>query len=168
MRGRDLLAALAMTNSRCVVTSDDLASRVSSRRADPEGGRKEITSIHYRCGPWRPYRRSAAIAATIEVGFEAGFWRKAVVRKSNANSRQTRALYWRMIMDRIFIETQDGDCPSYVFHPLEGAPWPAVLVFMDGLGIRPAMLAIGSPKCESSSHARVGAKGLRSPVAVTR
>jgi carboxymethylenebutenolidase len=47
-----------------------------------------------------------------------------------------------MIMDRIVIKTQDGDCASYVFRPLVGAPWPAVLVFMDGLGIRPAMLAI--------------------------
>ena len=46
------------------------------------------------------------------------------------------------IMDRIDIETRDGTCPSYVFRPLVGAAWPAVLVFMDGLGIRPAMLAI--------------------------
>jgi carboxymethylenebutenolidase len=45
-------------------------------------------------------------------------------------------------MDRIDIETRDGVCPSYVFRPPVGAAWPAVLVFMDGLGIRPAMLAI--------------------------
>ena len=43
---------------------------------------------------------------------------------------------------RIEIATRDGLAPSYVFRP-EGpgkGPWPAVLVFMDGIGIRPAML----------------------------
>jgi carboxymethylenebutenolidase len=45
-------------------------------------------------------------------------------------------------MDRIDIETRDGDCPNYVFRPLVGAPWPAVLVFMDGLGVRPAVFAV--------------------------
>jgi carboxymethylenebutenolidase len=44
---------------------------------------------------------------------------------------------------RIEIATRDGRCPSFVFHPAEGAPWPPVLVLMDGLGIRPAMLEIG-------------------------
>lgn len=46
---------------------------------------------------------------------------------------------------RIEIVTRDGRCPSYVFRP-EGpgkGPWPAVLVFMDGIGIRPAMLEVG-------------------------
>jgi carboxymethylenebutenolidase len=46
-------------------------------------------------------------------------------------------------MQRIEIRTRDGVCPSYVFCPSGGAPWPAVLVFMDGLAIRPAMLEIG-------------------------
>lgn len=46
-------------------------------------------------------------------------------------------------MDRIDIRTRDGRCPSYVFRPGEGTAWPAVLIFMDGLGIRPAMLEIG-------------------------
>jgi len=46
-------------------------------------------------------------------------------------------------MDKVEIETQSGKCPSYVFRPASGGPWPAVLVFMDGIGIRPAMLAIG-------------------------
>src|SRR2546429_1057470 len=46
---------------------------------------------------------------------------------------------------RIDIATRDGLAPSYVFRP-EGqgnGPWPGVLVFMDGIGIRPAMLEIG-------------------------
>jgi carboxymethylenebutenolidase len=48
-----------------------------------------------------------------------------------------------MIMNKIHIETRDGNCPSYVYRPTGSGPWPAVLVFMDGLGIRPAMLEVG-------------------------
>jgi carboxymethylenebutenolidase len=46
-------------------------------------------------------------------------------------------------MNKVEIATRDGVCPSYVYRPMAGAPWPAVLVFMDGLGIRPAMLELG-------------------------
>lgn len=46
-------------------------------------------------------------------------------------------------MSKIEIETRDGLCPSYVCRPAGVGPWPAVLVFMDGLGIRPAMLQVG-------------------------
>ena len=46
-------------------------------------------------------------------------------------------------MTKIEIKTRDGLCPSYVYRPAGNGPWPAVLVFMDGLGIRPAMLEIG-------------------------
>src|SRR5690348_12712217 len=46
-------------------------------------------------------------------------------------------------MKRIEIETRDGICPSYVYRPQGRGPWPAVLVFMDGIGIRPAMLEVG-------------------------
>src|SRR5271163_1847657 len=49
-------------------------------------------------------------------------------------------------MNKIEIKTRDGICPSYVYRPGNGAsggPWPAVLVFMDGIGIRPAMLEVG-------------------------
>ena len=46
-------------------------------------------------------------------------------------------------MQKIDIMTSQGCCRSYVFRPERAAPWPAVLVFMDGLGIRPAMLEIG-------------------------
>lgn len=46
-------------------------------------------------------------------------------------------------MSRIEIQTPDGLCPSYLYRPTGAGPWPAVLVFMDGLGIRPAMLHIG-------------------------
>lgn len=46
-------------------------------------------------------------------------------------------------MSRIEIATRDGLCPSHVYRPAGTGPWPAVLVFMDGLGIRPAMLQVG-------------------------
>jgi carboxymethylenebutenolidase len=46
-------------------------------------------------------------------------------------------------MNEIEIKTKDGTCPCYVFRPSGSGPWPAVLVFMDGIGIRPAVLEIG-------------------------
>lgn len=46
-------------------------------------------------------------------------------------------------MSKIEIATRDGRCPSYVYRPAGTGPWPAVLVFMDGLAIRPAMLQLG-------------------------
>jgi carboxymethylenebutenolidase len=46
-------------------------------------------------------------------------------------------------MSKINIMTRDGTCPSYEYRPQGAGPWPGVLVFMDGLGIRPAMLELG-------------------------
>lgn len=46
-------------------------------------------------------------------------------------------------MTEIEIKTQDGACRSYVYRPAGSGPWPAVLVYMDGIGIRPAMLEVG-------------------------
>ena len=46
-------------------------------------------------------------------------------------------------MDKVEIRTAAGACPSYLFHPAGGGPWPAVLMYMDGVGIRPAMLEVG-------------------------
>ncbi|HTB69097.1 MAG TPA: dienelactone hydrolase family protein [Steroidobacteraceae bacterium] len=46
-------------------------------------------------------------------------------------------------MSKIDIKTRDGVCPSYVYQPAGEGPWPAVLVYMDGLAIRPAMLELG-------------------------
>lgn len=43
---------------------------------------------------------------------------------------------------RTEIETRDGKCPSYVYKPEGDGPWPAVLVLMDGIGIRPAMFEL--------------------------
>jgi carboxymethylenebutenolidase len=52
-------------------------------------------------------------------------------------------------MSKIEIQTRDGVCPSYVFHPAGDGSWPAVLVFMDGVGIRPAMLEVGERLAKS-------------------
>jgi carboxymethylenebutenolidase len=44
----------------------------------------------------------------------------------------------------VTIKTRDGICPASVFTPADiVGPWPAVLFFMDGLGIRPVMWEMG-------------------------
>jgi len=44
----------------------------------------------------------------------------------------------------VTIKTRDGICPASVFTPADAAgPSPAVIFFMDGLGIRPAMWEMG-------------------------
>jgi carboxymethylenebutenolidase len=44
----------------------------------------------------------------------------------------------------VTIKTRDGNCPASVFTPASKVgPWPAVIFFMDGLGIRPAMWEMG-------------------------
>jgi carboxymethylenebutenolidase len=52
-----------------------------------------------------------------------------------------------MSREKVEIRTQAGTAPAYVFRP-EGkdagaGKWPAVIFFMDGLGIRPALLDMG-------------------------
>lgn len=42
----------------------------------------------------------------------------------------------------IDIETDDGKCPTRVYRPEGAGPWPGVLMYMDGVGIRPAMFEI--------------------------
>jgi carboxymethylenebutenolidase len=46
-------------------------------------------------------------------------------------------------VSEIAIKTRDGTCRSYRWRPAGAGPWPAVLVFMDGIGIRPALLELG-------------------------
>lgn len=42
------------------------------------------------------------------------------------------------------IPTRDGSCPASLFTPTTGTgPWPGVIFFMDGIGIRPAMWEMG-------------------------
>jgi carboxymethylenebutenolidase len=42
----------------------------------------------------------------------------------------------------ISLPTPDGACRSFVFHPDGTGPWPAVLMYMDGIGVRPALLEV--------------------------
>ena len=37
------------------------------------------------------------------------------------------------------VQTRDSQCPVHVFTPAGGGSWPAVLFYMDGLGIRPTL-----------------------------
>ena len=41
------------------------------------------------------------------------------------------------------VRTEDGNCPVHAFHPDEKAQWPGVIMFMDGLGVRPALFEMG-------------------------
>src|SRR5580704_10372996 len=44
----------------------------------------------------------------------------------------------------VSIKTRDGVCPASVFTPGGSAgPWPGVIFFMDGIGIRPALWEMG-------------------------
>lgn len=42
------------------------------------------------------------------------------------------------------VATADGICPTYLHTPTEGGPWPCVILYMDGPGIRPAVHDIAS------------------------
>ena len=47
-----------------------------------------------------------------------------------------------MTEQAVDIKTADGVADSHVFHPDGPGYWPAVIFFMDGLGIRPEMHAM--------------------------
>ena len=44
-----------------------------------------------------------------------------------------------MNREQVEIRTRDGRCPTSVFTPGGAGRWPAVIFYMDGLGIRPAL-----------------------------
>lgn len=45
-----------------------------------------------------------------------------------------------MTRTEVEIRTEDGVCPTHVFRPASGAgPWPGVIMYMDGAGIRPVL-----------------------------
>jgi carboxymethylenebutenolidase len=48
-----------------------------------------------------------------------------------------------MSQESISIRTRDGVCPAHVLTPGGQGPWPAVIFYMDGLGIRPTLLQMG-------------------------
>jgi carboxymethylenebutenolidase len=41
---------------------------------------------------------------------------------------------------RVSIVTADGTCPTHVMTPDQGGPWPAVIIYMDALGMRQALV----------------------------
>jgi len=41
--------------------------------------------------------------------------------------------------EQIQLRTEDGLCPTHVFHPSGKGRWPGVVMLMDGLGVRPAL-----------------------------
>ena len=45
--------------------------------------------------------------------------------------------------EAVSIRTRDGQCPAHVFTPDGAGPWPAVIVYMDAFGIRPALMQLG-------------------------
>ncbi len=47
-----------------------------------------------------------------------------------------------MPRDEVTIQTRDGACPAFVFRPSGAGPWPGVLVYMDGIGIRSALSSL--------------------------
>jgi carboxymethylenebutenolidase len=49
-----------------------------------------------------------------------------------------------MAHEQVVISTVEGECPASVFTPASGTgPWPATILYMDGLGIRPALFEMG-------------------------
>lgn len=42
------------------------------------------------------------------------------------------------------LKTPDGVCPTHTFEPDQSGPWPAVLMYMDGIGMRPALWEVAS------------------------
>lgn len=47
-----------------------------------------------------------------------------------------------MPAESVTIETRDGLCPTELFSPPGEGPWPAVIMYMDAGGVRPAMTEI--------------------------
>lgn len=46
--------------------------------------------------------------------------------------------------EQLVIRAADGDCPAHLFRPDGDGPWPAVIVYMDALAIRPAMIDLAA------------------------
>lgn len=43
----------------------------------------------------------------------------------------------------VTITTDDGACPTHVFTPEGTGPWPAAIIYMDALAIRPVLIGMG-------------------------
>jgi len=49
-----------------------------------------------------------------------------------------------MPQEHVTLHTRDGECPTVVVTPEGLGPWPAVIFYMDGFGIRPGMLQMAA------------------------
>ena len=47
-----------------------------------------------------------------------------------------------MSNEQVMINTADGSCPAHVAIPNGSGPWPAVIIYMDALGMRPVLIEI--------------------------
>lgn len=56
-----------------------------------------------------------------------------------------------MNRERLDIRTSDGLLDLHLFEPAEPGPWPAVLVYMDAFGIRPALASMAE-RLASAGH----------------
>lgn len=54
-----------------------------------------------------------------------------------------------MANERVSIRTADGICSTYVVTPAGDGPWPALIVYMDALGMRPALLDVAKRLAEN-------------------
>jgi carboxymethylenebutenolidase len=55
----------------------------------------------------------------------------------------------RMSHEEVSIRTKDGECPAHVLTPNGVGPWPAVIMYMDALGLRPAILDMAQRLADS-------------------
>ena len=55
-------------------------------------------------------------------------------------------------MEQVSIRTGDGECRSYVFTPDGTGSWPAVILYMDGLAIRPALMAMADRMAKEGGY----------------
>jgi len=46
--------------------------------------------------------------------------------------------------EELQLRTEDGLCPTHVFHPDDHGRWPGVVMLMDGLGVRPALFEMAT------------------------
>ncbi|MES2405632.1 MAG: dienelactone hydrolase family protein [Pseudomonadota bacterium] len=57
--------------------------------------------------------------------------------------------------EEVSIRTRNGQCPVHVFTPDDAGPWPAIIVYMDAFGIRPALMQVGERIAEGGYLALV-------------
>jgi carboxymethylenebutenolidase len=46
--------------------------------------------------------------------------------------------------EQVIIRTKDGECPTHVLTPDGAGPWPAAIIYMDALAIRPTLVEMAA------------------------